>query len=381
VAAPEPHHLSAAEARRVAVAAQLLAEPRPRSLEEVLHHLTLLQDDPTAAVAPSADLVLWSRLGENHDVRELRDAVDVGAVVELHQMLRPAADIALHRAEMAHWPAQRGAPLTPWQLDLRDWMEANDGARLDVLEKLHDEGPLPSSSLPDTTVLPWRSSGWNDDRSLRKLLDCMVSRGEVAAAGRDGRRRLWDLAERVYPDVVVPPLAEALRERDRRRLAALGIARAKSAQTPQEPDDVGEAGEPAVVDGVRGTWRVDPAHLDTAAALAGRVAVLSPLDRLVLDRRRMRELFGFDYQLEMYKPAARRRWGYWAMPVLDGDRLVGKVDASADRDAGELRIDAVHEDEVDGEGWDGDRRERVCAEVGSLARWLGLEPVWTPATS
>ena len=99
-----------------------------------------------------------------------------------------------------------------------------------------------------------------------------------------------------------------------------------------------------MIEGVRGKWRVDPAYLDVEP-FDGRAALLSPLDRLVFDRKRMEEIFEFDYQLEMYKPAAKRRWGYWAMPILDGDRLVGKVDATADREGGVLRVNAVHEDE------------------------------------
>ena len=98
-----------------------------------------------------------------------------------------------------------------------------------------------------------------------------------------------------------------------------------------EPNDVGTVGEVAVVEGLRGQWRVDPAQLDRLGQpFRGRTALLSPLDRLVFDRKRMTELFEFDYQLEMYKPVAKRRWGYWALPILHGDRLVGKVDATAD---------------------------------------------------
>ena len=111
--------------------------------------------------------------------------------------------------------------------------------------------------------------------------------------------------------------------RNELRLRALGVARGRGPDCPAEPLDVGEAGEPAVVEGVRGTWRVDPALL--SQPFSGRAALLSPLDRLVFDRKRMAELFEFDYQLEMYKPAARRRWGYFALPILFGDRLVGKA--------------------------------------------------------
>jgi hypothetical protein len=130
---------------------------------------------------------------------------------------------------------------------------------------------------------------------------------------------------------------------------------------------VRDVGESARVEGVRGLWRVDPSLLD--GEFAGRTAILSPLDRLVFDRKRMEELFDFDYQLEMYKPVAQRQWGYWAMPVLDGDELVGKVDATTDREAGVLIVDAVHEDG----DWSTRRRARVDAELDALGEWLGLE--------
>jgi uncharacterized protein YcaQ len=282
-------------------------------------------------------------------------------------MARPAADLALLRAEMALWPGAE--PLSEWREDLRDWVDANNACRLDILDRLRMDGPLPSGELPDTCVVPWRSSGWNDNRNLRMMLAMLVERGEVASAGRDGRDRLWDLAERIYPPGPAVPYEEAQRERDRRRLRALGIARARVTFPPGEPNHVGEAGEPAVVEGVRGSWRVDPELLDRR--FTGRTALLSPLDRLIIDRKRMAEIFEFDYQLEMYKPVATRRWGYWAMPVLHGDRLVGKLDATADRDAGVLRIDALHEDEPFPKA----TAAAVEREIADLARWLGLEPV------
>ncbi|UUZ58954.1 DNA glycosylase AlkZ-like family protein [Nocardioides sp. B-3] len=201
------------------------------------------------------------------------------------------------------------------------------------------------------------------------LLDRMVERGEIAPVGYEGRDKLWDPAERVYPDEPVVPLAEAMHTRGVRRLRSLGIARGRAAAAPNEPNDVGEVGEPAVIEGVRGTWRVDPAYPDVE--LAPRVALLSPLDRLVFDRKRMAEIFEFDYQLEMYKPAAKRRWGYWAMPILDGDRLVGKVDATADRKGDLFVVNAVHEDEPFGR----ERRAAVDAELDSPAEWLDLHRV------
>jgi uncharacterized protein YcaQ len=267
---------------------------------------------------------------------------------------------------MAAWPGV--GELKDWEVSLRDWVQANDDTRLDILDKLYDEGPLPASALPDTTLVPWRSSGWNDDRNVRMLLDQMVQRGEVATAGYDGRLRLWDLAERVYPDVEPVPYDEAMRIRAERRLRSLGIARMKSAKAPSEPNDVGPVGESAEIDGVRGQWRVDASYLDET--FIGRLALLSPLDRLVFDRRRMAELFEFDYQLEMYKPAAKRRWGYWALPILYGDQLVGKLDATAVRGDGVLRVSAIH---ADGE-WSAEMVAALEDELRSLGEWLGLEP-------
>ena len=160
-----------------------------------------------------------------------------------------------------------------------------------------------------------------------------------AAQGGD---RLWDLAARVYPDDPLILAAEALRIRDQRRLRALCIARGRGPECPVEPADVGQADEPAVVEGVKGTWRVDPAQL--AQPFWGRAALLSPFDRLVHDRKRILELFEFDYQLEMHKPAASRRWGYYALPVLYGGRQSASSTPVPTAPAGVLQVHAIHQD-------------------------------------
>jgi len=357
------HELSRRDARRIAVRAQLLDRRRPAALLDVVRQLTLLQVDLTAAVAPSADLVAWSRLGAAYTPGDLAAALDDRDLIELRGMIRPREDIALYRAEMAGWatrPVERD-----WQQGQRDWLSANDACRRDILARLDVDGPLPQSAFPDTCVVGWGSSGWNDNRNVSMMLDLMARRGEVAVAGRDGRERLWDLATRVYPDEVVPA-DKAARLRAERRLRALGLARARGPECPVEPSDVGEIGEPAVVEGVKGVWRVDPAQL--GQPFAGRAALLSPLDRLVYDRRRTVELFEFDYALEMFKPPAKRRWGYYALPILYGDRFVGKLDATADRRAGVLRVDAIHEDAP----FTPTTRAAVTREIKDLARWLGL---------
>lgn len=358
------HQLSRRDARRIAVRAQLLDSPRPSSLLDVVRGLSMIQFDVTNAVAPSADLVLWSRLGSKYSPADLEGAFARREVVDLRGMIRPGEDLALYRADMTEWDT---CDVDGWRRANRDWVRANDACRRDILVALETSGPLPSTELPDTCVVPWKSSGWNNNRNVGQLLELMVLRGEVAVAGRRNGQRLWDLAGEVYPDTPVLLAEDAARLRNERRLRALGIARPRGPECSVEPVDVGLVGEAAIVEGVRGEWRVDPAQL--GQPFTGRIALLSPLDRLVYDRKRMDELFEFDYQLEMYKPASGRRWGYWALPVLFGDRLVAKLDLTADRKSGVLRLDAIHRD-VD---FTATMDDKLGREIRNLAAWLELE--------
>ncbi len=354
------HRLDRDEARRIAVRAQLLGADRPTDLLELVRHLTFLQLDPTAAVAPSADLVAWTRLGDAYRPADLRAALERDrSMFEHHAMVRPMSDLGLYLAEMSAWP--------PEHSQKRLWLRDNESFRRDVLKLLRGSGPLPSRDVPDRSVVPWPSTGWTNNRNVTQMLELLAAGGEIAIAGRSGRQRLWDLAERVYPaQVRAVPAAEASRVRDERRLRALGVARESM---------VGEAGEPAEVEGTAGMWRVDPAAV--GCPFAGRTALLSPFDRLVHDRKRALALFDFEYHLEMYAPRAQRRWGYFALPVLHDDRLVGKVDATADRRTGVLRVDAIHPDVRFTRAID----DAVHAEIEALASWLGLSAVDRPAGS
>ncbi len=353
------HRLTKAQARRIAVRAQLLDAPRPTELLPVVQQLTLLQIDPTAAVAPNADLVAWSRLGSAYQPAHLQQALEQDRTLFEHNALvRPMSDLGLVLA---------GARTARSHERTATWIRDNDAFRRDILKLLRRSGPLSSRDIPDTCVVAWASTGWTNNGNVTQMLEFLMMRGEVAIAGRLGRERLWDLPARVYPaDVVVPSVDEARRVRNERRLASLGIARQKTTAMPIEPVDVGEAGEPAVVDGTKGEWRVDPAAL--GGDFEGRTALLSPFDRLVYDRVRAQELFDFEYTLEMYKPAAKRRWGYFALPILHGDRLVGKVDAIADRKASVLRVNAIHEDVKFSRAL----TKSVNAELEDLAAWLAL---------
>jgi hypothetical protein len=356
------HRLELAEARRIAVRAQLLDVPRPTDLLAVVDRLTFLQLDPTAAVAPSADLVLWSRLGSSYQPAQLQQALEQDRTLfEYNAVVRPMSDLRLYLADMASRPSHERT---------RDWLRANDRFRRDVLERLGTSGPLPSRDIPDTSVVPWPSSGWTNDRNVTQMLEILMICGQIAIAGRIGRQRVWDLAERVYPvDTPRVPADEAHRIQNERRLRSLGIAREKGTAVPVEPNVVGEVGEPATIEGVRGTWRVDPEAL--GKPFEGRTALLSPFDRLPYDRTRAVELFGFEYVLEMYKPEDKRRWGYFALPILLHDQLVGKLDATADRKSSRLRVRAIHQDIP----FTRAMTDAVDAELEALASWLGLGSV------
>jgi len=367
------HRLSKAEARRIAVQAQLLDASRPTDLLAVISHLTLLQLDPTAAIAPSADLVLWSRVGDAYRPPQLTAALEQERTLyEVRAIIRPTADLGLQLASMAAWPfadEPRRYHAVPGPSAAR-WLDANDSFRRDILERLRESGPLLSRDIPDTSIVPWQSSGWTGNRNVTQMLEFLSARGEVATAHRRGRQRLWDLAERVYPPVGdVLPLADARRAMGDRRIRALGIARPEVTGVLGERIHEEVGGEPAEVEGTEGEWRVDPQAL--GRRFEGRTALLSPFDRLVHDRERALDLFDFEYTLEMYKPAAQRRWGYFALPILHEDRLVGKLDATADRKGSVLHVHAIHEDVR----FTKPIATAVAAEIEALAAWIGLDSV------
>jgi uncharacterized protein YcaQ len=281
------------------------------------------------------------------------DRAQPTAVEPVVAMVRPMADLRLVLDRMATWSTRAGRAA--------EWVKTNDAFRTRVLKLLGASGPLASRDIPDTAKVPWESTGWTHERNVTRMLEFLAALGEVAVAGRRGRQRLWDLAERVYPaGVAAVPLAHARRELDERWLRALGVAR---------PQNVGDAGVPAEIDGTAGEWRVDPDA--TARGFEGRTALLSPFDRLVHDRARAFDLFDFEYTLEMYKPKSQRRWGYFALPVLHHDRLVGKVDATVDRRARTLTVNAMHHDAR----FTRPITKAVDAEVHALAAWLGLDVV------
>ena len=351
--------LDRAQARAIAVRAAQLGDERPPDLVTMIRRLAALRVELTGVVAPAADHISWSRLGDGHVPGLLDRAVADGRLFEYDWMLRPIEDLPIFLPLMR---APSPYPAT------REWLEVNAPFRRSVLARLADLGPLTSADIPDESIVPWPSSGWTNNRNVPKMLDLMHAHGELAVVGHEGRYRVFDRAEVVFPDVGPADPDVALRARNSRRLAALGIIREKAAGTPVEQFDMRGIGQEATIEGLPGVWRVDPEAFASTVPTA-RTVVLSPFDRLVFERDRLVDVFEFTYALEMYKPAAKRRWGYFALPVLHHDRLIGKVDATAERAEGVLRVDAVHEDVP----FTRAIRDAVAAAIEDLADRLGLE--------
>ena len=340
--------------------AQRLDAERPRDVLEVVRSLGFLQIDPTAAVARTEHLVLWARLGRSFDPADLTRLLVERRLFEHRAFIYPIEDYPLLRPSMEIWPDGPGT----WRQRARTYLAANEAFVAFILSELRDRGPRRSREIEDRSVLDWESRGWTHQRNVTQLLEFLSSQGRIAISGRDGAERRWDLAERVLPtDAPRLTLEEARIRRARLRLRSLGVVRVGSS------DDVGDEGVEAEIDGLRGRWRVEPEFLDRA--FTGRAALLSPFDRLVYDRAVTEALFGFEYRLEMYVPAAKRRWGYYVLPALHGDRLVGRVDARSDRKAGVLRVAALHLEEAS----TADDQAAIEAELGELAAWLGLDRV------
>jgi uncharacterized protein YcaQ len=325
-----------AQARRIAIRAQLLDGSATTVLDAV-RRLGSLQLDPTARVAPTQFLVLWSRLG-TYDTNELARLLGERELFEWIAFVYPKESLPALLSVMHRWPPGDGA----WRRRVREWLQANAAFKRYVLRELERNGPMLSREFEDRSRVPWPANGWRGSRNVGRMLEFLCAQGEIATVGRDGKQRLWDLAARWYGDTEPLPHDEADAYFAERRFRALGVERRK------------------------GRW---VAHPDADDRPVGRTTLLSPFDRLIQDRARTEALFDFHYRIEIYVPKAERKYGYFVLPVLYRDRLVGRIDPELDRERGVLRINAVH--------WE-DKPVPIQRPVRSLARFLGAGEVEWP---
>jgi uncharacterized protein YcaQ len=227
----------------------------------------------------------------------------------------------------------------------REFLKRNASFRRYVLRELERRGPLLSRELEDRSVDARMEHRWYGNRYVGIMLNALHVYGEIAVVGRRGKQRLWDLAERWYPETETVAWRRAERQLAEQRFRAVGVQLEK------------------------GEW---VAHADVRdGPVPDRTVFLSPFDRLVYDRDRAEALFGFHYRLEMYVPKAKREFGYYVLPILHGDRLVGRIEPVFDRKQGVLRVVGLwpqpNATAGDGPG--------IAAALRELAAWLGAAEI------
>ena len=297
--------------------------------------------DPISTVAPPQYLVLWSRLGR-YDRAELdRLLWDEKKLFEWNAFIWPIEDLPLLRARMRE-PWGR-AKWRQWQ---KQFLQEQSSLRRYVLRELERRGPMPSRELEHHAArADERTVWWGTRAQLTWMLELLQLRGRIAVAGRQNGQRLWDLAERWYPETETVPLAEARRLLQEKRFRALGV-RLERGRLVAHPD--AEDGR-----------------------VGNRVTFLSPFDRLVHDRDRAEALWDFFYRLEMYVPKAKREYGYYVLPILRGDRIIGRIEPVFDRRRSCFGSRASSPSRVP-------RRARAPGSrppSGASAKWLGATEV------
>jgi len=330
--------VSQEEARRIAVRAQALDGSADGVLGTV-RRLGYLQIDPISTVAPPQHLVLWSRLGSGYDRAELERLLAEKELFEWSAFLWPRESLPIIRA----WMRRPRNPDSVWTGRINDFLKANSGF-LRALRRELSNGPVLSREISDGVRSKWPShnAGWWGERQLGLILEVLSHRGEVAVVGRRSGQRLWGLAGDWYPDCERITYAEAERRHEEQRFRALGVR----------------------YDKPKKRWLAHPDAAD--GPVPDRATLLSPFDRLIHDRDRAEALWGFRYRLEMYVPKAKREHGYYVLPLLAGDELVGRAEPLFDRKTGALRVLGAWGD-----------TSRLGEALGELAAWLGATSIET----
>jgi len=306
----KPTTVTLAQARRIAVRSQLLDGSADGVLATV-RRLGFLQIDPISTVAPPQRLVLWSRLGP-YDSAELdRLLWEERKLFEWGAFIWPIEDFPLIRARMRR---RRGK--YKYEQQGTEFLRTNARFKRHLLRELEERGPLLSREIEADLMVSKDPHDWWGSRKVGLMLELLEGRGVVAIVGRRGKQRVWDLAERWYPEAESMPWPEAERLLAEKRFRSLGVRFEK------------------------GEWQAHPDAED--GPVSKRVTFLSPFDRLIHDRDRTEALWDFQYRLEMYVPKAKREYGYYVLPILRGDRLIGRIDPVLDRKTGVLKVNSVH---------------------------------------
>ncbi len=384
---------SPVQARRLALLGQRLAGPRPSQLMEVVRNLGCLQLDPLSVVARSHQLVLWSRLGR-YDVSELERLL-----WEERQLFEYWAhcasivlteDFPLHQAMMRRYPGSDR---------IRQWTQQNRTLQRYILGQIRRHGPRLARDLEETGINPtqWVSTGWTSGRNISRMLDYLWLSGKVMVAGRQGIQKVWDLAERCLPPWTprqALPHREVQRQGIQRALRALGVATPRHiaqhflrGRYPDLTSVLAELEAKGQIERIEireggqvwpGAWYIHaedaPRLADvTDAAWTPRTTLLSPFDNLICDRKRTAELFGFDFRVEIYTPQAKRRYGYYVLPILHGDQIIGRLDPELDRAEAQLNVKAVHAEP--GAAKTRSAARAVAGAVENLAAFLGARKI------
>jgi uncharacterized protein len=332
--------VSPAEARRIAVRAQVL-DGSAKDVLSTVRHLGRLQIDPISTVAPPQYLVLWSRLGPFDRAELDRLLWEQKKLFEWKAFIYPIDDLPLIRAlTRAPWGQAK------WHQWQKNFMKEQAGLRRYILRELERDGPLPSRELEHHAAkYNERTVWWGTRAQMTWMLELLHLRGQIAVAGRLKGQRLWDLAERVWPKTETIPLAEARRILDDKRFRAQGVKFE------------------------RGRFLAHPDATD--GRVGSRVTFLSPFDGLVKNRDRAEALWDFFYRLEMYVPKAKREYGYYVLPILRGDRVIGRIEPVFDRKTKVLRVEGVFAEPAAPKS----AGTGIARAVRRLARWLGAEDV------
>jgi uncharacterized protein YcaQ len=367
---PDMRTISIETARRLFITRQRLNDQQSAAdaagVLDLVRNLGCLQLDPISAVARSHQIVVWSRVG-NYDLavfdqllwqdRSLFEYWAHMASIVLTE------DYPIHQMFMRTYAREEATGKVSQRY--QQWLTANQRLKRHILQELKRRGPLPARIFENKTEVGsgWYSSGWTSGRDVSQMLDYLWTTGKIMVAGRSGIQKLWDLSERCLPEWTPREKLseqEVVRRTVQKSLRALGVATPQHINQhytrkryPHLKETLRDLHAEGVIEKIRvaddkAEWFIHAQDMPLLDQVENnefafeRTTLLSPFDNLICDRARTEKLFDFDFRIEIYTPQHKRQYGYYVLPILRGDRLIGRVDPKMDRERGRLHIHAVH---------------------------------------